>query len=84
MSDEKQWPLMTAEDVGAVLAGFSVGLIAALRSPKNRTPNEVLDQLAAETEAMANSMPEPGKSALQLTAQMLVLSSTTAEKPERD
>lgn len=65
---------ITAEDLGAAVAGFSIGLAAVLLSPRYQTPAEVLEALANETDTMAESMQEPAKSALKLTAELLMIS----------
>ena len=85
MSDEKPSQTMTAEDVGAVLTGFALSLTAAMMSPRNKTPNQVLDGLVSELRDLVEGMSRrgdqgtPAAEALQITAAMLEASAPKGE-----
>lgn len=76
MSDEKPSQTMTAEDVGAALAGFALSL-APLLGRKDLTPNEILTELVGELRGMVGGMQQhgdtgtPAAEAMRVTAAML-------------
>lgn len=87
MSDEKQWPVMTAEDFGAALAAFALSFAIAMRETEGGKPNEALKVLAQELRGIGGAMndpegnPTPAKDAVLITAAMLEAS---APEPERE
>ncbi|WP_293810346.1 hypothetical protein [uncultured Bosea sp.] len=80
MSDEKQWPIMTAEDVGAAFAGFALSFAAALRTTEGGSANDALRALVDELASLSQGMrdPEgnstPARDALRMAAAMLAAS----------
>lgn len=61
-----------SDDLAAVLSGFAIGLVSAL---KPKLPNNVLSELANELGDMAEKAPgTPAADALQMTARMLIAS----------
>ena len=73
---------ITAEDLGAALAGFALSFSAVIMSPRHQTPNEVLEALANELQEIATSMnapdgtPTAAREAIGLAADMLMASET--------
>lgn len=71
---------ITAEDLGAALAGFALSFSAAFMSPRNQTPNEVLEALANELHGLVDGMKKrgdagtPAAEALALAGDMLMAS----------
>jgi hypothetical protein len=66
---------ITAEDLAAALTAFSIELSAAIFAPHLQTPNEMLEALANQLQALAGSMAKtPAGAAIDLTAKMLMAS----------
>ena len=71
---------ITAEDLGAALAGFALGLAASIKDPRKQTPNDMLETLANELHSLVKGMKlagdqgTPAAEALALTANMLMAS----------
>lgn len=77
---------LDVEDVASALTGVSISLVAAMKAPKHRTPNDVLEGLANEVHSLVNGMNQrtegwtPATQIMQLVAEALMLSET---RPER-
>ena len=89
MSDESPSPMMmTAEDVGAALAGFALSLAPLLS--KQQTPSGLLDALAIELRGMVDGMTRhgdegtPAAAALLIAAAMLEATAPDEIKPSND
>jgi len=68
---------LDADDIAAALTGLSVALVASLMEPGNQTGDEVLQQLANETDNLANVMPNTnGGIILKKVVAMLLHSKT--------
>jgi hypothetical protein len=80
--------MMTAEDVGAALAGFALSLAPLLS--KQQTPSGLLDALAIELRGMVDGMTRhgdegtPAAAALLIAAAMLEATAPEEIKPSND
>ncbi|WP_420104504.1 hypothetical protein [Bosea sp. (in: a-proteobacteria)] len=85
MSDQKPSPTMTAEDVGAALAGFALSL-APLLERKDLSPNELLSELVEELRDLVSGMQRhgdtgtPAAEAMLQAAAMLEASAPNSEQ----
>lgn len=69
---------ITAEDLGATLTAFALSFTAAMMSPHNQTPDEVLLDLANELHGLVAKMQQhgdnssPAAKSLSICASMLM------------